>query len=254
MTPPSTHLRTDSTSDDPEETLDVIAVGAHPDDVDVACGGTLARLAQQGYRVGIVDLTDGEPTPGCPSPQVRIQESQRAAQTLGIASRLQLGLPNRKLFDTPEHRMALAKVFRRLRPKLVIGFGDKTPMASPDHWQAMQITDGAIFYSRLSKWDDQFDGLPPHSIDRHLYFRLALEPDSIPHLTHHLTVDISEVLETKIQAIRCFESQFGHRPSILDRVRAAAIVTGTAAGVQYGESFAAAKPFAVNDLVRAVFH
>jgi bacillithiol biosynthesis deacetylase BshB1 len=247
-----TQTSADSINQHCDDSCDVIAVGAHPDDVDVACGGTLALLSQQGYRVAIVDLTDGEPTPGCPSPEIRIEESRRAAATLGVAQRIQLGLPNRKLFDAPQHRIALATVFRRLRPKLVLGFGDKTPMASPDHWQAMQITDGAIFYSRLSKWDDQFDELPPHAIDRHLYFRLALEPDSIPHLTHHLTVDISDVLETKIQAIQCFESQFGHRPSILDRVRAAAIVTGSAAGVQFGESFAAAKPFAVTDLVRAV--
>lgn len=234
------------------ETLDVIAVGAHPDDVEVACGGTLASLVQQGYRVGIVDLTDGEPTPNCPSPAVRIKESQSAANTLGVNNRIQLDLPNRKLFDAPEPRIALAKVFRRYRPKIVIGFGDKTPMASTDHWQAMQITDGAIFYSRLSKWDDQFDDLPPHTIDRHLYFRLALEPDSIPHLSHHITVDITKTLDLKIKAVQCYQTQFAHRPGIVDRIQAAAIVTGSAAGVQYAESFAAAKPFAVQDLMKTV--
>ena len=234
------------------ESLDVIAVGAHPDDVEVACGGTLASLARQGYRVGIVDLTDGEPTPNCPSPDIRIEESQQAAKTLGAATRVQLNLPNRKLFDAPEPRITLAKVFRRYRPKIVIGFGDKTPMASPDHWQAMQITDGAIFYSRLSKWDDQFDGLAPHAIDQHLYFRLALEPDAIPSLSHHITVDITETLETKIESIKCYQTQFAHRPGIIDRVRAAAIVTGNAAGVQHAESFAAAKPFAVKNLVTTV--
>jgi bacillithiol biosynthesis deacetylase BshB1 len=232
--------------------LDVIAVGAHPDDVEVACGGTLACLSRQGYRVGIVDLTDGEPTPNCPSPSVRIEESGRAAEALGVVKRIELGLPNRKLFDGPQPRTELAKVFRRYRPKLVIGFGDKTPMASSDHWQAMQITDGAIFYSRLSKWDDQFDGLPPHTIDRHLYFRLALEPDAIPYLSHHVTVDISQTLDDKINAIECYQSQFAHRPNIIDRVRAAAIVTGSAAGVQFGESFAAAKPYAVKDLLKTV--
>ncbi|KAA1257910.1 1D-myo-inositol 2-acetamido-2-deoxy-alpha-D-glucopyranoside deacetylase [Rubripirellula obstinata] len=241
-----------NSSTEHNETLDVIAVGAHPDDVEVACGGTLASLVRQGYRVGIVDLTDGEPTPNCPSPAVRIEESQQAANALGVAKRIQLDLPNRKLFDAPEPRIALAKVFRLYRPKLVIGFGDKTPMASPDHWQAMQITDGAIFYSRLCKWDDPFDGLPPHTIDRHLYFRMALEPDSIPYLSHHITVDITETLDAKIKSVACYQTQFAHRPGIIDRVRAAAIVTGSAAGVQYAESFAAAKPFAVQDLMKTV--
>ena len=77
--------------------LDVIAVGAHPDDVEIACGGTLARLVEQGYRVGIVDLTDGEPTPGSPGPDVRLKEAGRAAEMLGLQLRVCLDLPNRRL-------------------------------------------------------------------------------------------------------------------------------------------------------------
>ena len=85
-------------SQDPE--LDLIAVGAHPDDVEIACGGTLARLASKGYAVGIVDLTDGEPTPHSPGPEVRLAEAERAAEILGVVSRINLNLPNRRLFDT----------------------------------------------------------------------------------------------------------------------------------------------------------
>src|SRR6516164_1816766 len=102
--------------------LDLIAVGAHPDDVEIACGGTLARLGRKGYRVGIVDLTDGEPTPHSPGPDVRLREAQRAAEVLGVSVRVNLNLPNRRLFDTFETRLALAKVFRRYRPKVVLGF------------------------------------------------------------------------------------------------------------------------------------
>ncbi|MCA9227867.1 MAG: PIG-L family deacetylase, partial [Planctomycetales bacterium] len=87
--------------------LDVIAVGAHPDDVEIACGGTLAKLVQQGYKVGIVDLTDGEPTPGSPGPEVRLQEAADAARILGIHKRVTLDLPNRRLFDSFETRIAL---------------------------------------------------------------------------------------------------------------------------------------------------
>ncbi|TWU59881.1 1D-myo-inositol 2-acetamido-2-deoxy-alpha-D-glucopyranoside deacetylase [Rubripirellula tenax] len=234
------------------EPLDVIAVGAHPDDVEIACGGTLAKLVDQGYRVGIVDLTDGEPTPNSPGPAARWKEALAAADALGIHERIQLNLTNRRLFDGFDQRVALACELRRWRPRLVIGFGEKTPMASPDHWQAMQITDGAIFYSRLTKWDEYFAHLPVHTVSRHLYFRLALEPDAIPSHSHHVVVDISDTIDRKIAAIECYQSQFGHKPSIVPRVRAAAIVTGASAGVDAGESFAAAKPFAVNDLMATV--
>src|SRR5690348_13842421 len=89
--------------------LDVIAVGAHPDDVEIACGGTLAKLAKQGYAVGIIDLTDGEPTPLSPGPEVRLAEAKQAAQTLGATVRVTLDLPNRWLFDSFEARVFLAK-------------------------------------------------------------------------------------------------------------------------------------------------
>jgi len=238
--------------DQNEQTLDVIAVGAHPDDVEIACGATLAKLSNQGYRVGIVDLTDGEPTPNSPGPETRRQEAIEAARELGISTRIQLELPNRRLFDCFESRVALAKIFRLHRPQLVMGFGDRTPLASPDHWQAMQITDAAIFYSRLCKWDQYFDGLPVHTIPRHLYFRLAVEPDTIPSNSHHLTVDVTETLEQKIQSLRCYQTQFGHKEGIYERVRAAAIVTGAAAGVSAGESFASAKPFPIDDLCKTL--
>ncbi len=234
------------------DSLDVIAVGAHPDDVEIACGGTLAKLVRQGHRVGIVDLTDGEPTPHSPGPAVRLAEADAAARTLGVHERIQLNLPNRRLFDNFENRIALAKVFRRFRPGLVIGFGDKTPTASPDHYQAMLITDAAIFYSRLTKWDEHFDGLPVHTIPRQLYFRLAVEPNLIPTNAYHTLVDISETLETKLQSIECYRTQFEHKADIFQRVRSSAIVTGSLASVAAAETFAAARPFAVDDLYQTV--
>ena len=135
-----------------DEQLDVIAVGAHPDDVEIACGGTLARLAQLGYKVGIVDLTDGEPTPGSPSPAVRLAEAGDAAETLGIQKRIQLNLPNRRLFDNFETRVALAKEFRRFRPSIVIGLGDKTPMASPDQRASVPVRRTPAFGRPQLRW------------------------------------------------------------------------------------------------------
>jgi N-acetylglucosamine malate deacetylase 1 len=235
-----------------EETVDVVAVGAHPDDVEIACGGTLARLVQQGYRVAIIDLTDGEPTPLSPGPEVRLQEAMQAAAVLGVAERKILTLPNRRLMDCFEARILLAKELRRLKPRVVIGFGEKTPMASPDHWQAMQITDAAIFYSRLTKWDEYFDGLPTHTVQRQLYFRLALEPDMQIGVAHQITSDIAPTLEKKLDSIRCYATQFANKPHIFDRVRAAAVVAGMAAGLKAGETFVAARPLAAVDLIKAV--
>lgn len=125
--------------------LDVIAVGAHPDDVEIGCGGTLAAFVQRGYRVGIVDLTDGEPTPLSSGRESRLEESRLAAETLGIHMRHNLLITNRTLFDGFGQRVALARIFRKYRPRIVLGIAGKTPMASPDHWQAAQITDAAVF-------------------------------------------------------------------------------------------------------------
>ncbi len=233
--------------------LDVIAVGAHPDDVEIACGGTLARLVKQGYQVGIVDLTDGEPTPNSPGPDVRLAEAQQAAAVLGAAVRVTLDLLNRRLFDTFEARVLLAKEFRKYRPKIVIGFGDKTPLASPDHWQAMQITDAAVFYSRLTKWDEHFDGLPVHAIQSQLYFRLAFEPEVLGGYPSHFTVDISDTLEQKLAAVRCYATQFpSGKQHVFDRIRGAAMIAGAAANFAAGETFVSTRPLGSLDLVKTV--
>lgn len=241
-----------NTAQEDERPLDVIAVGAHPDDVEFACGGTLAKLSKQGYRIGIVDLTDGEPTPNSPGPEARLQEAGEAADALGIHKRINLCLPNRRLMDGLEPRVALARELRRFRPRLVLGFGEKTPMHSPDHWQAMQITDAAIFYSRLSKWDQYFEGLPVHTVDRQLYFRMDLSGEPLHGHSSHLTVDISDTLEQKLAALACYETQFAHKPQIASRVRALATVAGQAAGVEAGEVFVAPRPIAIDDLVKTV--
>ena len=234
--------------------LDVIAVGAHPDDVEIACGGTLAKLVQQGYQVGIIDLTDGEPTPRSPGPEVRLAEAKAAAEVLGVPVRVTLDLPNRKLFDNFEARVALAKEFRKYRPRVVIGFGDKTPMASPDHWQAMQITDAALFYSRLTKWDHQFNHLPAHPVSPQLYFKLAFEPLSATPGATQLVVDISETLDQKIESVRCYATQFPpEKEHIFDRIRGAALQAGSTAGCYAGELFQLTRTLRSVDLMQTVF-
>jgi N-acetylglucosamine malate deacetylase 1 len=232
-----------------EERLDVIAVGAHPDDVEIACGGTLARLVEQGYRVGIIDLTDGEPTPHSPGPHVRLAEAKAAAEVLGVQYRETLELPNRRLFDSFEARVLLAKRFRKLRPKVVIGLGEKTPLASPDHWQAMQITDAAVFYSRLSKWDEHFDGLPVHTISSQLYYRLAWDGARLDGFSSQFVVDISKTIEKKLASIRAYKTQFpASKEHLFERVQAGNMICGAQCGYRFGEPFFHAKMLGTRDL------
>ncbi len=233
-----------------EPELDLIAVGAHPDDVEIACGGTLARLARQGYRVGIVDLTDGEPTPLSPGPDVRAEEARRAAEILGVDVRINLNLPNRCLFDSFEHRLALAKVFRRFRPKVVLGFGGKTVMASPDHYQAMLITDAAVFYSRLTKWDEHFDGLPVHTITSQLSFQISLHGLDMPEASGYLIADIGSTLDVKLEAIRAYQTQFpAQKARVFGAVEAMNRYHGLTAGFEAGEIFLTYRSVGVEDLM-----
>lgn len=235
------------------EQLDVIAVGAHPDDVEIGCGGTLARLVEQGHRVGIVDLTDGEPTPGCPGPEVRLAEARRAAETLGVTPRIVLELPNRRLFDTVEARVALARQFRRYRPRLVLGLGSGTPMASPDHRQAMLITEAAIFYSKLSKWDEHFDGMPPHVVPRLMYYFLEFRALAPP-ARNCIIVDIGATLSKKMAAIRCYATQFPPERSYrLERFAAFARQQGMAAGFEAGEVLGSPVALGARDLMGMLF-
>lgn len=233
-----------------ETELDLIAVGAHPDDVEIACGGTLAGLARKGYKVGIVDLTDGEPTPGSAGPDVRMNEAQRAAEILGVSVRVNLNLPNRRLFDSFDARVALAKEFRRYRPKVVIGFGGKTVMASPDHFQAMQITDAAVFYSRLTKWDEHFDGLPVHTISNQLSFPIALHGLDLPEASGYIVADISATLATKLESIRAYQTQFPpHKARVFAAVEAMNRYHGLTAGFEAGELFLSYRSIGVEDLM-----
>ncbi len=231
--------------------LDLIAVGAHPDDVEIACGGTLARLVRKGYQVGIVDLTDGEPTPLSPGPDVRLEEARRAAEILGVAVRINLNLPNRRLFDDFEARVALAKVFRRHRPKVVLGFGGKTVLASPDHYQAMLITDAAVFYSRLTKWDEHFDGLPVHTIANQLSFPIALHGLDLPEASGYIVADIGATLAVKLEAVRAYATQFpATKAGIFGAIETMNRYHGLTAGFEAGEIFMTYRSVGIDDLMR----
>lgn len=235
------------------EPLDVIAVGAHPDDVEIACGGTLAKLVLQGYRVGIIDLTDGEPTPLSPGPEARLKEAEKAAEILGVHVRETLELTNRRLFDNFENRVALATLFRKYRPQVVLGLAGKTPMASPDHWQAMQITDAAVFYSRLTKWNEHFSNTEPHTIKKQVWYPLGFGSLNHPEGSGQFVVDISETLQQKMDSIRAYQSQFPpEKDRVFRLVESQDTLLGTSAGFEAGELFICSTTLGVRDLVQTV--
>lgn len=232
--------------------LDVLAVGAHPDDLEITCGGTLAKLVRQGHRVGILDLTNGEPTPRGDEP-TRAREAEAARAVLGVPVRINLGLSNRVLMDSPENRFAIATVFRRLRPNIVMCMAGRTPAASPDHYQSQLLVEAARFYSQLTKWDDRFAGTPPHRITHLVYslFPFDAEQRQYPGA---FVVDISETFDQKMQAVACFASQFD--PARFQKVKHALAGTnggyGTRCGFAYGELFALPVPVGCDDLVKLV--
>jgi LmbE family N-acetylglucosaminyl deacetylase len=230
------------------ERLDVMAVAPHPDDLEILSGGTLALLVRQGYRVGMVDLTSGEPTPRG-SEEIRAREAEAARQALGAQLRINLGLPNRVLMDGPDVRFALGTVLRRHRPTILIAVAGRTPAASPDHNQAHLLTEAARFYSQLTKWDERFDGTAPYRVPHLVYALFPFDAEQ-RHWHSTIVIDISETFAQKLAAVACYQSQFDDKR--LARVRhflgGHAIATGSRCGFAYGELFALPHPVGAPDL------
>lgn len=232
--------------------LDIVFTSPHPDDLEIGMGGTIARMVEQGYRVGMIHLTNGEPTPRG-SVETRLQEMRAAAEVLGVKTVEMLGLTNRELMDGPPARYALATVLRKYRPKILVGMAGRTPAASPDHYQAQLITEAARFYSQLTKWDDRFDDTPPHRLDHLIYRPVPLSAER-HHFASQFVVDITETIERKIEAIRCYASQFdGARFERLEHyVRSLAGAEGGMSGFRYGELYAVPRPIGVKDLAQTL--
>jgi bacillithiol biosynthesis deacetylase BshB1 len=224
------------------EKVDVLAIAPHPDDLEIICGGTLAKLVKQGYRVAMVDLTTGEPTPRG-TEEVRAREAEAARQVLGVPTRINLRLPNRELFDNLPNRYALATLFRKLTPGIVIGTAGRTPAASPDHYQAQLLIEAARFYSQLTKWDDRFGHTAPYRIPHLVYAPFPFDAE-VRHYPGGFVVDITDTFEQKLESIRCYASQFDDTGYCIS--------AGTRCGFNYGEPFTMPIPVGGPDLVSIV--
>src|SRR5262245_34033818 len=213
--------------------LDYLVIAPHPDDAELGAGGTIAVLLAQGKRVGVLELTDGEPTP-FGSPEIRKRETDESTAILGLTWRGNLGLVNRRLEADLDARARLAGVIRQLKPRFL--FAPYWEDTHPDHVAASALVDAARFWSKLTKTD--LPGEPHFPARIFYYFAIHLRIHPKP----SVVIDVSSTIERKMQALACYRSQLIEGrpttpPTLLDEVRDRARYWGWAIGTAYGEPF-----------------
>jgi bacillithiol biosynthesis deacetylase BshB1 len=230
--------------------VDVLAIAAHPDDVEMTCAGTLVRLKAAGKRFGIVDLTHGEMgTRG--SDAIRRREAERAGEILGADFREALDFGDGGLSCSRDHELALMDVIRREKPRIV--FTSFPEDRHPDHARAGRLTTDAAFYAGLRKIETNH---PAHRPQQTIYFSTGYvhEPDFV--------VDVTAAMETRRAAIRAFTSQFHREESkepqtvisqanFLEMLEGRARHFGFLIGVEFGEGFLTKRPPRIDDPIAA---
>ncbi len=230
--------------------VDLLAIAAHRDDVELTCAGTLIRAADQGYRTAILDLTAGE-TGTRGSAEIRGREAAAAAAVMGVAERRNAGLPDAGLANTDQTRRVVVEHLRALAPRVVIL---PYPVGRhPDHRVASQLGRDACYLAGLGRYDAPGD---PHRPFKVLY-ALAYREDPVKPT---FVVDISDQFERKMQAIRCYASQFDGAlnageifPTGQDLYGLIAVQSahyGSLIRTRYGEPFHTEETMAVDDVVR----
>ncbi len=224
--------------------LDILVIAPHPDDAELGMAGAILKFKADGFSIGVLDLTDGEPTPQG-SLEIRARETAAATAVLGLDWRGNLGLPNRSLQPTLEARAKLAGVIRQLRPKWL--FAPYWVDAHPDHVAAIELIEAARFWSKLTKTD--MPGEPHHPSRIYYYYCVHLRVVEKP----ALVLDISDFWERKLAAISCYQSQFvagrsTASPTLLDRLRDQAAFWGWSIGTRYGEPFASREAVGLSSL------
>jgi N-acetylglucosamine malate deacetylase 1 len=230
--------------------VDVLAISAHADDVELTCGGTLLRLRMLGYRFGIVDLTRGEMgTRG--TPENRAREAERAAEILGAEFRTSLDFGDGGLRTTRDEELALIDVIRREKPRLVL-----TPYPGdrhPDHRRAGELVGDAAYYAGLRKIVTEN---PAHRPQQTIYFpTFHVRPPEF-------VVDVTPFMNRRREAVLAFESQF-HNPAstdpetvlsqrnFLEMIESRLRGFGALIGVEFGEGFVSRRPPRIDDPVKA---
>ena len=228
--------------------VDVLAIAAHPDDVELVCGGTLIKSQMQGRSTGIVDLAAGEMA-SRGTPDLRAKEAAKAAKVMGVSVRENLGLPDGGIVNTPETRARLAVLIRRLQPKVVMTHS--LHGRHPDHPVVAQLVRDACFVAGLRKVEPN---IPPHRPLKVVHALSFREDNQKP----TFVVDISDALERKLEAIACYESQFGdavqagevypNGEPLHDLIRHHAAHYGSLIRCRYGEPFYTTETMRVEDV------
>jgi N-acetylglucosamine malate deacetylase 1 len=227
--------------------LDLLAIAAHPDDVEQTCGGTLLRMAESGYRTGIIDLTAGDMgTRG--SPEIRISESEDAAKILNVSHRENLHFPDARLENSLAARMSLAQRIRELKPRTVI-----LPYwegRHPDHYRTAELGYEACFLAGLKKIDQYTEPHRPYKI---LYSSLYAN------VTASFVVDVTQQFDRRMDSLFAYRSQYGEvkdgatlfpdESEVRDRLSAIARFYGNLIGVKYGEPFVVKETMRIDDVV-----
>jgi len=227
--------------------VDILAIAAHPDDVEQTCGGALLRMAEAGYRTGIIDLTAGDMgTRG--SPDIRVAESEAAAKILTVSHRENLHFPDARLENSLAGRMTIAQRIRELRPHTVI-----LPYwegRHPDHYRTAEMGYEACFLAGLKKIDQYTEPHRPHKI---VYSSLYAN------VTPSFVVDITRYFERRMESLFAYRSQYGgdtqgsdlfpDQIEIRERLSAIARFYGNLIGVRYGEPFVIKEVMCVDDLI-----
>lgn len=225
--------------------FDVIAFGAHPDDMEAVMGGTAVLLARRNFSVLFVDLCAGEPARHSDH-GVRGKQALKAAEILGV-QRTTLHLQDRFIQDSIEARLQVAALIREHRPRIV--FTTSGAGVHPDHKAITEIVTNAVFYARLPKWDQVPGGeilkdTAPHEIERLFFGHCRMEP---PWDRFDFSVDVSDVHALKVSALRAYESVFsGDQASLLEKYDVEDRYVGSLVGVKYAEAFRSRSPLLVS--------
>jgi N-acetylglucosamine malate deacetylase 1 len=231
-----------------ETPLDILVVAPHPDDAELGMGGTIAKLLERNVRIGILDLTTGEPTPHG-TEEKRRAETKSATEILRVTWRYNLGLANRFLEPTLENRAKIAGLFRLTRARWI--FAPYWLDAHPDHLAATELVEAARFWSKLTKCD--LPGKPFHPSRIYYYYCIHLKHIPQP----AWIMDISSHWQVKADAIMAYRSQFYEGkehldPPVIELLREQAATWGMSIGVRYGEAFASKEPLGLSDLAHLI--
>jgi bacillithiol biosynthesis deacetylase BshB1 len=236
--------------------LDILAFGIHPDDVELSCGGTIAKHKNLGYKVGIIDLTRGE-LGSRGSGDLRLLEAQKAAEILKVDIRENLGMEDAWALDNQENSLKIIQMIRKYRPKVVLCNAKQD--RHPDHAKGAEMVTKACFLSGLVKIETELNGSKqdyyrPQVVYNYFQFQFQ-NPD--------FAVDVSDFEDKKFEAIQAYSSQFYDATSdevetfisqkgFLDVIRYHDAVLGKSIGVSYAEGFQLNKTLGVNDLMQFI--